>query len=92
MALGGGSGDDNSAAELTNLVQQMLTQMQSRFQSMSDTIIGRIDEMGSRIDELEKSIADLVQEAQTDSDQAAIGGANSQAQRGANNAGGQMMR
>ena len=38
---------------------------------MSDNIITRIDEMGSRIDDLEKSIADLVQEAQTDSDQAA---------------------
>jgi len=38
---------------------------------MSDNIIGRIDEMGTRIDELEKSIADLVQEAQSDSDQAA---------------------
>jgi heat shock factor-binding protein 1 len=31
---------------------------------MSDNIIGRIDEMGNRIDDLEKSIADLVQEAQ----------------------------
>jgi heat shock factor-binding protein 1 len=38
---------------------------------MSDNIIGRIDEMGNRIDDLEKSIADLVQEAQADSDQAA---------------------
>lgn len=45
--------------------------MQTRFQSMSDNIIGRIDEMGTRIDDLEKSIADLVQEAQADSDQAA---------------------
>jgi heat shock factor-binding protein 1 len=45
----------------------MLTQMQQRFQTMSDQIIGRIDEMGNRIDDLEKSIADLVQEAQTDS-------------------------
>lgn len=68
-------GGENSAAELTNLVQQMLTQMQTRFQSMSDTIIGRIDEMGNRIDELEKSISDLVTEAQTESDGAAIGGA-----------------
>lgn len=68
-------GGENSAAELTNLVQQMLTQMQSRFQSMSDTIIGRIDEMGTRIDELEKSISDLVTEAQTESDAAAVGGA-----------------
>ena len=68
MAPGGG---DNSANELTQLVQNMLTQMQSRFQTMSDNIIGRIDEMGGRIDDLEKSIADLVQEAQGENDQAA---------------------
>jgi heat shock factor-binding protein 1 len=37
--------------------------MQDRFQKMSDTIINRIDEMGTRIDDLEKSISDLVQEA-----------------------------
>ena len=70
MAIGGGDSGDN-ANELTQLVQQMLTQMQSRFQNMSDNIITRIDEMGSRIDDLEKSIADLVSEAQADSDQAA---------------------
>ncbi|CAL5328110.1 unnamed protein product [Camellia sinensis] len=33
--------------------------MQSRFQTMSDSIISKIDEMGSRIDELEQSINDL---------------------------------
>ena len=55
------SGDSaDNANELTQLVQTMLTQMQSRFQTMSDNIIGRIDEMGNRIDDLEKSIADLV--------------------------------
>ena len=69
MMVGGDSGDN--ANELTQLVQQMLTQMQTRFQSMSDNIITRIDEMGTRIDDLEKSISDLVQEAQTDSDNAA---------------------
>lgn len=66
-----GADSSDNANELTQLVQQMLTQMQSRFQSMSDNIINRIDEMGTRIDDLEKSIADLVQEAQADSDQAA---------------------
>jgi heat shock factor-binding protein 1 len=30
---------------------------------MSDSIIGRIDEMGSRIDDLEKSIAELMEQA-----------------------------
>ena len=69
MNLGGdAAGAGDNANELTQLVQSMLTQMQQRFQSMSDNIIGRIDEMGSRIDDLEKSIADLVSEAQQDSD------------------------
>ncbi|GFP83456.1 heat shock factor-binding protein 1 [Phtheirospermum japonicum] len=33
--------------------------MQSRFQTMSQSIITKIDEMGNRIDELEQSINDL---------------------------------
>ena len=36
---------------------------QTRFQTMSDGIIGKIDEMGGRIDELEKSIGDIMQQA-----------------------------
>ena len=32
---------------------------QARFQAMSDAIINKIDEMGGRIDELEKNISDL---------------------------------
>lgn len=40
---------------------------QSRFQTMSDSIISKIDEMGSRIDDLEKSIGELVKEAGVDS-------------------------
>jgi Heat shock factor binding protein 1 len=38
-----------------------IRRQQSRFQQMSDTIITRVDEMGSRLDELEKSIADLME-------------------------------
>ena len=37
--------------------------MQSRFQTMSDSIITRIDEMGERIDDLERSVQDLVTQA-----------------------------
>ena len=36
---------------------------QSRFEQMSDQIIGRIDEMGNRIDDLEKSIGELMEQA-----------------------------
>ncbi|WJZ86922.1 hypothetical protein VitviT2T_006335 [Vitis vinifera] len=42
-----------STADMTAFVQNLLQQMQSRFQAMSDSI------MGSRIDELEQSINDL---------------------------------
>lgn len=35
---------------------------------MSDTIVGRIDEMGTRIEDLEKSITDLMQQAGVDAD------------------------
>ena len=33
---------------------------QGRFATMSDQIIGRIDEMGNRIDELESAIGELM--------------------------------
>lgn len=49
--------------ELTAFVQNLLQQMQQRFEEMSGNIITRIDEMGNRIDNLEKSIADLMQQA-----------------------------
>ncbi|KAF7149868.1 hypothetical protein RHSIM_Rhsim02G0009100 [Rhododendron simsii] len=62
-----------STADMTVFVQNLLQQMQSRFQTMSDSIITKnilcvtcflncdraLDEMGSRIDELEQSINDL---------------------------------
>ena len=41
----------------------MLNQMQNRFKGMSENIVERIDEMGTRIEELEKSIGELVNEA-----------------------------
>lgn len=58
--------DVDNAQDLTKLVQSMLTQMQTRFGEMNDNIVGRIDEMGRKIDELEQSIGELVNEAQAD--------------------------
>ena len=52
-----------STADLSAFVQNLLSQMQSRFQQMSDSIITRIDEMGERIDDLERSVQDLVTQA-----------------------------
>ncbi|XP_024022641.1 heat shock factor-binding protein 1 [Morus notabilis] len=48
-----------STADMTAFVQNLLQQMQARFQAMSDSIITKIDDMGGRIDELEQSINDL---------------------------------
>mmetsp|Transcript_24425 Transcript_24425/g.48584 ORF Transcript_24425/g.48584 Transcript_24425/m.48584 type:complete len:87 (-) Transcript_24425:34-294(-) len=58
-----GEGAPQNAQDLTVFVQSLLSQMQTRFNQMSEAIIGRIDEMGNRIDDLEKSIADLMAQA-----------------------------
>ncbi|KAH7678721.1 Heat shock factor binding 1 protein [Dioscorea alata] len=55
-----------STADMTVFVQNLLQQMQTRFQTMSESLIGKIDEMGNRIDELEQSINNLKAEMGTD--------------------------
>jgi len=57
------SADPKNVQELTNFVQNLLQQMQDKFQGTSDGVISRIDEMGNRIDDLEKNIADLMTQA-----------------------------
>lgn len=52
--------EDPSTKELNAFVQNMLKQMQDRFEEMSTNIIGRVDEMGKRIDDIEKSINDIM--------------------------------
>ncbi|CAG9799287.1 unnamed protein product [Chironomus riparius] len=55
--------DPKNNEELIIYVQNLLQNVQDKFQCMSEQIIGRIDEMGNRIDDLEKSISDLMQQA-----------------------------
>ncbi|XP_038706293.1 protein AGENET DOMAIN (AGD)-CONTAINING P1-like isoform X2 [Tripterygium wilfordii] len=52
-------GPKQSTANMTAYVKNLLQQMQSRFQTMSDFIVMKTDEMGSGINELEESINDL---------------------------------
>ena len=63
-------GQDDQNQDLTLFVQNLLKEMQGRFQTMSDSIINRIDDMGARIDDLEKSISELIQEAGVEGDAA----------------------
>uniref|UniRef100_A0A4W5PH86 Heat shock factor-binding protein 1 n=1 Tax=Hucho hucho TaxID=62062 RepID=A0A4W5PH86_9TELE len=57
--------DPKSVQDLTNVVQTLLQQMQDKFQTMSDQIIGRniLNIFSTRIDDLEKNIADLMTQA-----------------------------
>ncbi|KAK6146175.1 hypothetical protein DH2020_020044 [Rehmannia glutinosa] len=48
-----------STADMTAFVSSILSALQTRFQTMSESIIVVLDEMGNRIDELEQSINDL---------------------------------
>jgi len=45
------------------MVAAMLEQMQGKFEQMSGAILGRIDTMSERINELEETIADLMKRA-----------------------------
>ena len=61
--------EDSSTKELNQFVQNMLKQMQERFDEMSSNIIGRVDEMGKRIDDIEKSIGDIMNDLGEEEDQ-----------------------
>lgn len=63
MSDAAGESVPENAQDLTIFVQNLLEQMQQRFNQMSTSIIGRIDDMGGRIDDLEKSISDLMSQA-----------------------------
>ena len=57
-------GGDKPSEDTSKAVQLLLTTMQGRFQQLSDRIINRIDDMGNRIDDLERSIATLMKEGE----------------------------
>ena len=55
--------DPKTMQDLTSVVQTLLQQMQGKWQTTSNQIIGRIEDMSSRIDDPEKNIADLMIQA-----------------------------
>mmetsp|Transcript_20442 Transcript_20442/g.43844 ORF Transcript_20442/g.43844 Transcript_20442/m.43844 type:complete len:94 (-) Transcript_20442:199-480(-) len=57
----------DSPEDLDIFVKELMDNMQTRFNRLSDSIVGRIDEMGSKIDELEKSINELMDQAGAES-------------------------
>ncbi|XP_042662670.1 heat shock factor-binding protein 1-like protein 1 isoform X2 [Tyto alba] len=51
------------AGDLWQLAENLLCQLQENFQALSEKITLRMEEMGERIDDLEKHVADLMTEA-----------------------------
>lgn len=49
--------------ELSLLVQDMVDQMNTKFTRIGESIMGRMNEMNARMDELELSIVDLMNQA-----------------------------
>merc|ERR1719245_148448 len=54
------------AEDLTDFVQNLLQQMHTRFQGMTDSIISRLDDMGDKLNDLERSIGDITDECELD--------------------------
>uniref|UniRef100_G3UI28 Heat shock factor-binding protein 1 n=2 Tax=Loxodonta africana TaxID=9785 RepID=G3UI28_LOXAF len=52
--------DPKIMTDFTSVVQTLLQQMQDKFQTMSDQIIGRIADVSSCVDDLEKNITDFM--------------------------------
>ncbi|KAI8805149.1 heat shock factor binding protein 1-domain-containing protein [Cladochytrium replicatum] len=57
--------DVQSPQELSVFVETVLKQLQSKFEDVSTQIISKLDEMGSRVDDLEKTIGDLLTQSTT---------------------------
>ncbi|KAJ8403059.1 hypothetical protein AAFF_G00359750 [Aldrovandia affinis] len=55
--------NSKAATDLAELMETTMQNLQSKFQAMSDQIVSRMDEMGTRIDGLEKNVADIMTEA-----------------------------
>ncbi|CAG0915925.1 unnamed protein product [Notodromas monacha] len=60
--------DPSTTEELLEFVQGQLGDMQKRLQDMTDVILGRIDSLGTRINDLERNMNDLIEAAEVDPD------------------------
>mmetsp|Transcript_124060 Transcript_124060/g.185420 ORF Transcript_124060/g.185420 Transcript_124060/m.185420 type:complete len:107 (-) Transcript_124060:159-479(-) len=49
--------------DVNTYVKDMLLEMETEFNEVGDSILGRMNEMGKRMDDLENSISDLMNQA-----------------------------
>ncbi|XP_029700576.1 heat shock factor-binding protein 1-like protein 1 [Takifugu rubripes] len=55
--------DNNSAADMTEAMDKTMQRIQERFREMSQQLENKIEEMGTRIDDLEKNVVELMLQA-----------------------------
>jgi heat shock factor-binding protein 1 len=62
---------DNPENELNEFVEKLLNEMHKKFEDMSGNVNNRLDNLGSKIDDIEKSITTLIAEISEQNDPAA---------------------
>ncbi|XP_020788536.1 heat shock factor-binding protein 1-like protein 1 [Boleophthalmus pectinirostris] len=55
--------EEKAAQELTEVMEKTMERLQGRFQAMSNQLESKMDEMGSRIHDLEKNVSELMTQA-----------------------------
>lgn len=55
--------DSKAAQDMTEAMETTMQRLQGRFQAMSEQLKSKLEEMGTRIDNLEKNVTELMTEA-----------------------------
>lgn len=55
--------DDKAATDMTEVMEKTMQRLQGRFQAMSEQLETKVDEMGTRINDLEKNVTELMTQA-----------------------------
>ena len=62
------SQENQTTVEMAETIENLLVQMQSKFEEMSNSILSRVDTMGDRIDDLEKNISKLLEDSNAEAE------------------------
>jgi heat shock factor-binding protein 1 len=60
--------NDNPENELNDFVEKLLSEMHKKFEDMSKNVNGRLENLGTKIDDIEKSITTLISEISEQND------------------------
>lgn len=55
--------DRKADKDMTEAMEKTMQRLQGRFQTVSEQLESKMDEMGARIDDLEKNVAELMTQA-----------------------------